>query len=256
MQVRGYLEQTIAFVELELRRLRHDPTEVFTRAVQPILWLTVFGTTMGRLRAIPTGDVDYLTFISPGVVLQSSSFIALAYGIMLVWERESGILKKLVSSPVDRIIIVIGRALAGAVRASTQLFIVLPIALLAGAHLSLNPLSLTVATLILIVGCTGFTSLSIVLAVFMKTRERFMGILQAIVMPLFFTSNALYPVDIMPAPLKAFATVNPLTYIISGLRESLIYDNIGSSLPGLYATLVFTVVTTVLATMFLKKIVE
>jgi ABC-2 type transport system permease protein len=256
MSLKSYWEQIIAFVELELRRLWHDPTEVFTRAVQPILWLTVFGTTMERLRSIPTANVDYLTFISPGVVLQSSSFIALAYGIMLVWERESGILKKLVSSPVDRFIIVLGRSLAGAVRAVTQLFIVLPVALLFGAKLKIDPLSLILATLVLLIGSVGFTSLSIILAVFMKTRERFMGILQAIVMPLFFTSNALYPIEIMPAPLQAFAKVNPMTYIISSLRDTLIYGDIVSAINGLLVTLVFSSIVLLLATRYLQKIVE
>jgi ABC-2 type transport system permease protein len=256
MSLKSYWEQTVAFVELELRRLWHDPTEVFTRAVQPILWLTVFGTTMERLRSIPTANVDYLTFISPGVVLQSSSFIALAYGIMLVWERESGILKKLVSSPVDRFIIVLGRSLAGAVRAVTQLFIVLPVALLFGAKLKIDPVSLILATLVLLLGSVGFTSLSIILAVFMKTRERFMGILQAIVMPLFFTSNALYPIEIMPAPLQAFAKVNPMTYIISSLRDTLIYGDIVSAINGLLVTLVFSSIVLLLATRYLQKIVE
>ncbi|NAZ24588.1 MAG: ABC transporter permease [Thermofilum sp.] len=256
MSLKSYWEQTVAFVELELRRLWHDPTEVFTRAVQPILWLTVFGTTMERLRSIPTANVDYLTFISPGVVLQSSSFIALAYGIMLVWERESGILKKLVSSPVDRFIIVLGRSLAGAVRAVTQLFIVLPVALLFGAKLKIDPVSLILATLVLLLGSVGFTSLSIILAVFMKTRERFMGILQAIVMPLFFTSNALYPIEIMPAPLQAFAKVNPMTYIILSLRDTLIYGDIVSAINGLLVTLVFSSIVLLLATRYLQKIVE
>ena len=256
MSLKSYWEQTVAFVELELRRLWHDPTEVFTRAVQPILWLTVFGTTMERLRSIPTANVDYLTFISPGVVLQSSSFIALAYGIMLVWERESGILKKLVSSPVDRFIIVLGRSLAGAVRAVTQLFIVLPVALLFGAKLKIDPASLILATFVLLLGSVGFTSLSIILAVFMKTRERFMGILQAIVMPLFFTSNALYPIEIMPAPLQAFAKVNPMTYIILSLRDTLIYGDIVSAINGLLVSLVFSSIVLLLATKYLQKIVE
>ncbi|UNQ73550.1 ABC transporter permease [Infirmifilum sp. NZ] len=256
MPLQQLLEQTVAFVELELRRLRHDPTEVFTRAVQPVLWLTVFGITMEKLRAIPAGSVNYITYISPGVVLQSASFIALAYGIMLVWERESGILKKLVASPVDRLIIVLGRSMAGAVRALTQLFIVLAVALLIGARLSLDPLNVFFATVVLVVGCAGLTSLSIILAVFMKTRERFMGILQAISMPLFFTSNALYPVDIMPAPIKAIAQVNPLTYIISSLRDALVFGDIMSGLTGLLVTLVFTTIMVALATAFLQKIVE
>lgn len=175
---------------------------------------------------------------------------------MLVWERESGILKKLVSSPVDRFIIVLGCFLAGAVRAVTQLFIVLPVALLFGAKLKIDPVSLTFATLALLIGSVGFTSLSIILAVFMKTRERFMGILQAIVMPLFFPSNALYPIEIMPAPLQAFAKVNLMTYIILSLQDTLIYGDIVSAINGLLVTLVFSSIVLHPETKYLQKIVE
>lgn len=80
------------FVEMELRRLRHDPIEVIARAVQPVLWVTVFGVVMAHRVAI--GVQDYVSFITPGVVFQSATFMALAYGIMMVFERESGILKK------------------------------------------------------------------------------------------------------------------------------------------------------------------
>jgi len=248
--------QMLALVELELRRIAHDPTEVFTRAVQPVLWLTVFGTTMSRLRAIPTGGVDYLTYIAPGVVLQSASFISLAYGIMLVWERESGILKKLLSSPIERYIVVLGRALAGAVRALTQLFIVVIVALLAGARLSLNPLAFTAAVCVMLLGCAGLTGLSIILAAFMKTRERFMGILQAIVMPLFFASNAIYPLELMPEAVRAFAIVNPLTYIISALRALMVFNDFQAAASGFAFTLGFFCASILAASAYLSKIIE
>jgi len=250
------LAKALTFVELELRRLRHDPTEVFTRAVQPVLWIGVFGTVMARVRAIPTGGVDYLTFIAPGVLMQSSPFIAIAYGIMLVWERESGILKKVLTLPLSRLTIMLGRSLAGAARALTQLFVILLVAVPLGAKLDLSPLALALALLALLVGAAGLTAFSIILATFMKTRERFMGILQAIAMPLFFASNALYPIEMMPAPLQAFSRVNPLTYVIQALRNTLVYSNPVACLQSIAEISVFSAALITLATLLLGKIVE
>lgn len=248
--------KALTFIELELRRLRHDPTEVFTRAVQPILWIGVFGTVMSRVRAIPTGSVDYLTFITPGVLMQSTSFIAMAYGIMLVWERESGILKKTLTLPVSRFMITLGRSLAGATRALTQLFVILLIALPLGAKLIINPVNLTLAIAAVFVGSMGLTALSILMATFMKTRERFMGILQAILMPLFFASNAIYPLEIMPTPIQAFSHVNPLTYVIQALRDALIYDDCIGSLRNTAIIAAFSFTLVALASSLLEKIIE
>lgn len=248
--------KALVFIELELRRLRHDPTEVFTRAVQPILWIGVFGVAMSRIRAIPTGSVDYLTYITPGVMMQSTSFIAMAYGIMLVWERESGILKKGLTLPLSRLTITLGRSLAGATRALTQLFVILLVAVPLGAKLLLTPISLLLAVLAVFMGAAGLTALSILLATFMKTRERFMGIIQAITMPLFFASNAIYPVDIMPYPIRVISEGNPLTYIIQALRDALIYGAYFESIGNICIVALFSTVMVVLASAMLQRIIE
>ncbi|MEM2025261.1 MAG: ABC transporter permease [Desulfurococcaceae archaeon] len=243
----------LTMAEMELRRLRHDPLEIVTRAIQPVLWVTVFGVVMARRVSI---DVDnYISFIAPGVVLQSATFIALAYGIMLVFERESGILKKLLSSPIPRASVVLGRALAGGIRASTQYIIVLIAASLAGASLTSNILFLLLGYLVVIYVCMGFTAVSILLVSVMKTRERFMGIIGAVSMPLFFASNALYPIDIMPTAIRMFALVNPITYTVNMLRKILLYCSLDIS-GELVAVTLFFVATTIAAIRVLDKIVE
>ena len=241
------------FVEMELRRLRHDPIEVIARAVQPVLWVTVFGVVMAHRVAI--GVQDYVSFITPGVVFQSATFMALAYGIMMVFERESGILKKLLSSPIPRTSIVIGRSLAGAVRASTQYVIVLASAAVVGARFSNNPLFLVAGYLATIYVCIGFTALSILVASVMKTRERFMGIVGAITMPLFFASNALYPLDMMPEAIRLFALVNPLTYAVDMVRKLVLYNEI-CILNDFFALTLFNVLFLLTAVKELNKIIE
>ena len=221
-RTRGKLSSAsiLAMVEMEIRRLMHDPSEIVARAVQPILWIVVFGVVMAR--RVLLGVEDYRSFIAPGVVFQSATFISLAYGIMMVFERESGILKRLLSTPIPRSSIVIGRALAGSIRASTQYVLVILSAFLVGAHFKTNAPLLMGGYLTVIYVCMGFTALSILIASLMKTRERFMGIIGAITMPLFFASNALYPISIMPTAIKIVALVNPLSYAVDMLRGMLL----------------------------------
>jgi ABC-2 type transport system permease protein len=80
-------------MELELRRMRYDRTELYSRAIQPVLWIIVFGPIMSGIRAIPTGNVPYIAYIVPGVLIQSTTMVAIFFGLTLIWERESGILK-------------------------------------------------------------------------------------------------------------------------------------------------------------------
>ncbi|MCS7110692.1 MAG: ABC transporter permease [Ignisphaera sp.] len=241
-------------IELELRRLRHDPLEIITRAIQPILWVSVFGVVMARVRAFPSVG-DYVTFITPGVIMQSSTFIALAYGISLVFERDLGILKKLLTSPIPRSSVVIGRAFAGGIRASTQYIIVLLSAMVVGAKVVSNPINLFLGYIFLVYGCIGFTSLSMIIAITMKSRERFMGVIGAVTMPLFFASNALYPIDMMPEIIKHLAMANPLTYIVDMLRKLLVYNSY-EILNDIAAVSMFVAGATVIAVKILNRIVE
>jgi ABC-2 type transport system permease protein len=88
---------------VELQKLRHDRTELVTRAVPPILWLVIFGETFNRIHAIPSDGVPYLDFLAPGVIAQSGMFIAIFYGIQIIWERDAGVLTKLLVTPTPTI---------------------------------------------------------------------------------------------------------------------------------------------------------
>ena len=98
----SFVEKTFVITEFELRKLRHDFTELITRALQPALWLLIFGETFNRIHAIPTGKVPYLDFLAPGIVAQSTMFVAIFYGIQIIWERDSGVLTKLLVTPTPR----------------------------------------------------------------------------------------------------------------------------------------------------------
>jgi ABC-2 type transport system permease protein len=204
--------------EGEMRKLRHDPTELITRAVQPLLWLLVFGQVIANTRAIPTGSLGYMDFLAPGVLAQSALFSAIFFGIAVIWERDLGVLHKYLVSPASRSSLVTGKALAGGLRSLVQAAMVYVVALLIGVHLRLDPLSVIGVALVVVIGSAAFATFSLVIACLVRTRERFMGIGQILTMPLFFASSAIYPISIMPNWLQVLAHLNPLTYQVDALR--------------------------------------
>ncbi|WP_405640585.1 ABC transporter permease [Streptomyces uncialis] len=211
-----------AMCVVELQKLRHDRTELYTRAVQPALWLLIFGETFSRVHAIPTGSVPYLDFLAPGIIAQSAMFIAIFYGIQIIWERDAGVLSKLLVTPTPRSALVTGKAFAAGVKALVQAVVVILIAAALGVALTWNPLRLAGVALVVVLGSAFFACLSMSIAGIVLTRDRLMGIGQAITMPLFFASNALYPIALMPGWLKAVSLANPLSYEVDALRGLLI----------------------------------
>ena len=254
--MRDSVRNFFVMIELELRRLRHDRTELYFRAVQPILWIAIFGPVMGAIRAIPTGNIPYTDFITPGVLIQSTTFLCIFYGLMMVWERDSGILKKLLVTPASRYATVTGRSMASGVRAIFQGLIVIPVALIMGVKFIPNPAYFMFAFVIIFLASGGFAAISILAASFMKTRERFMGLGQAIIMPLFFASNALYPVQIMPQILKDFSAFNPLSYVVDAVRGLLITGDLTNLPIDLAAIAIFDVILFILASVSFRRIIE
>ncbi|MET9912657.1 ABC transporter permease [Streptomyces sp. NPDC006476] len=211
-----------AMCAVELQKLRHDRTELYTRAVQPALWLLIFGQTFTRIRAIPTGGIPYIDYMAPGIIAQSAMFIAIFYGIQIIWERDAGVLNKLLVTPTPRSALITGKAFAAGVKSVIQAVVVVIIAALLGVALTWNPLKLLAVAAIVILGSAFFSCLSMTIAGIVLSRDRLMGIGQAITMPLFFGSNALYPVSVMPGWLQAVSKVNPLSYEVDALRGLLI----------------------------------
>lgn len=218
----GFVGKMLVMVELEARKLKHDPTELLTRAIQPALWLLVFGVVLNEVRVIPTGDLTYLEFLTPGVLAQSVLFISIFYGISIVWERDLGIVQKFLVSPTPRSALVTGKALSAGLRSLSQALIVYVLAMVIGVSLDLGPLNITVMVVTVLLGAAVFATLSLMIACLVKTRERFMGIGQMITMPLFFASNAIYPISIMPTWLQVISYGNPLTYMVDALRCTMI----------------------------------
>ena len=175
-----------------------------------------------RIRAIHTGVVPYLAFLAPGIIAQSALFVSIFYGIQIIWDRDAGILTKVMVSPAPRAAIVLAKAFAAGVRGLAPVVVLVPVALLLGVRITVNPLAILAAAAALMLSAGFFACLSMAIAGVAQARDRMMGIGQLMTMPLFFASNALYPIDIMPGWLQVLSRINPLTYLVNALRGLLV----------------------------------
>ncbi|HET8528551.1 MAG TPA: ABC transporter permease [Gaiellaceae bacterium] len=214
----------------ELCKLRHDNLDIFTRSVQPLLWLFVFGTALRRNRALAGGFHDYRAYLAPGIMAQAALFIAIFFGLAVIWERDVGQLQRLLATPIPRLAIVLGKAAGAGIRAIAQALVLLAVLALTGISVRWSVGGVVGALVLLVLGTGGFACLSMILASLVRTRERFMGIGQMVMMPLFFASSALYPLSIMPTWLRVVAHGNPLTYEVHGMRQLLLGISSGGAL--------------------------
>jgi ABC-2 type transport system permease protein len=221
---------TVAMGWAELRKLRHDHLDIFTRSVQPLLWLFIFGTALRHNQALAGGSSDYRAYLAPGVMAQAALFVAIFFGLGVIWERDVGQLQRLLATPLPRLGIVLGKATGAAIRALAQAVVLLVVIAVAGISIRWSVQGVVGAVTLLLLGTAAFACLSMILASLVRTRERFMGIGQLVVMPIFFASSALYPLALMPAWLRAVAHANPLTYEVHGMRQLLLGISAGGTL--------------------------
>ena len=203
----------------ELIRFRSDRLRAITSLVQPVLFLFVLGTGLSRLagRGLPVG-VDFRTFIYPGVLAMSVLFTAIFSAASIVWDREFGFLREMLVAPVRRWAIVIGKCLGGATVATFQGLIFL--ALAGVAHVPYDPLLLLTLVGELLLLSFTLTAFGVMMAARIKQIQAFMALTQLFVLPLFFLSGALYPLNGLPAWLTVLTRIDPLTYIVAPMRHA------------------------------------
>jgi ABC-2 type transport system permease protein len=254
--VQEWASSALTIADMEARKIHHDSTELWTRLVQPALWLLIFGEVLNTVRGLSSGSLSYIEFITPGVLAQSVLFVAIFYGINIVWEKDVGVLTKLLSTPSPYSSIVVGKALAAGIRGIFQAIMIFGLALVIGVNVRLDPLDVAGVFIAIIVFAMCFSSLSMLLASFLRTRDRMMGIGQLITMPLFFASNAIYPISIMPTWLQYISMVNPVSYTVDAMRAMLLTGDY-SNLPVDIAAISFSTVLFVsLASLKIKRMLE
>jgi ABC-2 type transport system permease protein len=218
-QHRGsYLYYLWVILWLEGMKMLKDPTEIVSRSVQPALWLLIFGQAMSRSQSINTGGVPYLEFLAPGILAQSITFVSIFNGLAIIWEKDMGLTQKVLITPIPRSALVLGKMLSASLRAYTQALVIIILAAILGIHFESSVARFLGVVALILLGSTVFGGLSMVIASVVRTRERMMGIGQLVTMPLFFASSALYPLEVMPPWLRVVALVNPMSYLVEGLR--------------------------------------
>ena len=187
---------------------------------QPLLFLVAFGFGFGSIfqRA---GGGNYIQFLAPGIIMMSVLFTAVFSGIDLIWDRQFGFLKETMVAPVSRLEIMIGKTLGGATVAAFQGLLVFVLTLFVGFR-PYNLLMLPVAALFIFLVAILFTSLGIAVASKLEDMQGFQLIMNFLVMPIFFLSGALFPLEGLPKVMEIITNLDPLTYGIDGLRHSLI----------------------------------
>ena len=210
----------------ELIRFVNDPLRIATSLVQPLLFLFVLGSGLQRLSSAGTHGVSLKTFIYPGILCISVMFIAMFSAASIVWDREFGFLREMMVAPVRRSSIVIGKCLGGATVASAQGVIV--VALAGAVHVPYNAvLIIGVLALQLLLAFT-ITAFGVMIAIRIKQMQSFMGVMQMIVMPMFFISGALFPASGLPGWLTVLNRIDPLAYAVDPMRR-LVFSHLSIS---------------------------
>jgi ABC-2 type transport system permease protein len=207
-------------------RFWRDRPRIIASALQPMLYLFVFGTGMGSSLK-PTGGLDLRVFLYPGVMAMATLFTCFFSAGSIVWDREFGFMREMMVAPVRRSAIVIGKALGGATAGMTQGIIVLAIGPLVGVEFS--PLMVVILLLELIVLSFAITSIGVLVAARIKSFQAFMALVQIIIMPMFFLSGALFPLRNLPGWLDWATRFDPLTYAVDPMRRAVLHgDTIGA----------------------------
>jgi len=204
----------------ELKRYTRSKAQVIASLGQPLLYLLVLGFGLGPVfqRA---GNGSYLQFVAPGVIGMSILFTSIFSGIGLLWDRQFGFLKETLVAPVPRLTVMIGKTLGGATVATIQWLLVLIICLIAGFR-PVNWAILPVVLVFMILTAIVFSGLGIAIGSMLQDMQGFQLIMNFLVMPIFFLSGALFPLDNLPSVLSFVTRIDPLSYGIDGLRNVLI----------------------------------
>ena len=207
----------------EMIRYVRAKERIITSIAQPIFWLLIFGTSIRM--SVSVGTMDYQTFIAPGIVVMAVMFTSMFSAISVIWDRELGFMKEMLVAPVSRISIVVGKALGGATTAVIQgVIIILLIFVIrsfteyfsgvridAGIFLIVVPLMLLIAL--------GMVGIGLAIASVLESMEGFGMIMNFVIMPMFFLSGALFPLNNLPTGLKFVTYVDPVTYDVELMRH-------------------------------------
>lgn len=201
----------------ELLRWVKDRRRLAAGLVQPLLWLFVLGTGLSRVVAVGPEDVDFRTFLFPGVLATSVMFTAVFSGVSVVWDREFGFLREMLVAPIRRSSIMAGKCLGGAIVATAQAVVILALAGLCGIPYS--PVLMIELLAVLFLAALAITAFGLLLGARVANIQSVMPVIQTVITPMMFLSGALYPTAGLPAWLALATKINPVTYAVNPMRH-------------------------------------
>jgi ABC-2 type transport system permease protein len=215
-----------------MKKFRANPMEMFGLAIQPVLWVVLFGVGMKSMMGsgMPGGGDAYVTFMVPGIVALSALGGAVGGGSVWLTERIRGIVNEYLVAPIPRLSILMGNALSTMTKSLFQAAIILIVGILMGARLVSNPLG-WLGGLVLVAGYgLGFSGVALATASSTDNPGAYHGMIMLLNLPLLFLSNALYPLEMLPTWMRFGALINPTSYVIDGVRQMMLKD--GAALAG------------------------
>jgi ABC-2 type transport system permease protein len=216
--LRSELRAIKAVWRRELIRFSRDRLRILVSLIQPFLFLFVLGTGLSTLVSSSTHGVNFRTFIYPGILCMAVMFTAMFSAASIVWDREFGFLREMMVAPVRRSSIVLGKCVGGATVATFQGVIVMAIGPLVGVHYTLG-LALEVFALLVLLAFS-ITAFGMMAAARVTQMQSFMALMQMAIMPMFFLSGALFPVNKLPPWLAVLNRLDPLTYAVDPMRRA------------------------------------
>ncbi len=204
----------------EMKRFSRSKSRMVSMLIMPLLFLGGLGFGFSKMTIPGIEGIAYLQFLVPGIVGMGMLFSSTGSGVSVLWDKEFGFLKEIMVAPVSRTSIVLGRIAGGATISLTQGILLILISTLLGFRTTITGFLTGLIFMALIT--TTFIGLGLILASRMKDMQGFQLIINFVVMPLFFLSGALYPIENLPAPIRILSYANPLTYGLDGLRGALI----------------------------------
>jgi ABC-2 type transport system permease protein len=213
-------------------RYSRDRFRLVASLAQPLLYLVIFGTglsaSLGGARGggFGGGSLDYKQFLYGGIIGMSILFIAIFSGMSIVWDREFGFLKEILVAPINRSAVAVGKTLGGASQAMVQGLILLFLAPVAGV--SLTPVSVLELLPLMFILCFSLTAMGVALASRMRSMQGFQGVMNFLMMPIFFLSGALFPLRGLPAWMDVLTHLDPLAFGVDPIRKVILR---GSGIP-------------------------
>lgn len=212
---------------LWLRQLKHywrSKSRLLGSLGQPLLFMITFGFGFGPMYTRTSGGASYIDFLAPGIVSMSILFTAVFSGLEVIWDRQFGFLKETLVAPISRTEIMIGKTLGGATIAMIQGLIVLSLTYVLGFRIS-SLASLGLGLIFMSLIAIFFTALGLAIASKMKDMHGFQLIMNFLIMPIFFLSGALFPLENLPPAIYFISRIDPLTYGVDGLRGAIVGMN-------------------------------